>query len=201
MLEWKAVQNLSNNGAMVVGILVFDDVEELDFAGPWEVFGIASGLKNLKVLTVSKDGKSIQCRYGLKVQPDYSFANCPKLDLLIVPGGRGARVKVRYDAESIAFIQRHASQGATASVCTGALILAQAGLLDEKRATTHSSLLNLLREYPKVQVIENIRFIFQGNVATSAGITAGIDLSLELLKRTYDDQLVGEIVKEMEYRR
>ena len=110
-------------------------------------------------------------------------------------------MKVRYDAESIAFIQRHASQGATASVCTGALILAQAGLLDEKRATTHSSLLNLLREYPKVQVIENIRFIFQGNVATSAGITAGIDLSLELLKRTYDDQLVGEIVKEMEYRR
>ena len=189
------------DGTRIVGILVFDDVEELDFARPWEVFGIVSGLKNLKVLAVSKDGKPIQCRYGLKVQPDNSFANCPKLDLLIVPGGRGARVKVRYDAESIAFIQQHASQGATASVCTGALILAQAGLLDGKKATTHASLLNLLREYHKVQVIENTRFIFQGNVATSAGITAGIDLSLELLKRTYDEQLVGEIVKEMEYRR
>ena len=83
------MNNPNEAGAMVVGILLFDDVEELDFAGPWEVFGIASGLKNLKVLTVSKDGKSIQCRYGLKVQPDYSFTSCPRLDLLIVPGGHG----------------------------------------------------------------------------------------------------------------
>ena len=134
------------------------------------------------------------------MQPNYSFANCPKLDLLVVPGGRGAREKVRYDAEAIAFIQKHASQGATASVCTGALILAQAGLLDGKKATTHASGLGLLREYPKVQVVENERFIFQGNVASSAGISAGIDLSLELLKRKYNEQLVREIVKVMEYR-
>lgn len=185
---------------MIVGILLFDDVEELDFAGPWEVFGIASGLKNLKVLTVSKDGTSVQCRYGLKVQPDYSLANCPKLDLLIVPGGRGARVNVRYDKETIAYIQKHASQAATASVCTGAIVLAHAGLLDGKKATAHASALGLLREYPKVHVVENERFIFEGNIATSAGIGAGIDLSLELLKRKYGEELVREIVEEMEYR-
>ena len=194
------MHNPNQDGAMVVGILLFDDVEELDFAGPWEVFGIASGLKNLKVLTVSKDGNSVHCRYGLRVQPDYSFMNCPKLDLLVVPGGRGAREKARYDTETVAYIQKHASQAATASVCTGAIVLAHAGLLDGKRATTHASAMGLLREYPKVHVVENERFIFEGNVATSAGISAGIDLSLELLKRKYDEQLVREIVEEMEYR-
>jgi len=194
------MHNPTEHGAMVVGILLFDDVEELDFAGPWEVFGIASGLKNLKVLTLSKDGKSVRCRYGLRVQPDHSFANCPKLDILVVPGGRGAREKARYDTETIAYIQKHASQAATASVCTGAIVLAHAGLLDGKKATTHASAMNLLRGYSKVHVIENERFIFEGNVATSAGISAGIDLSLELLKRKYDKQLVQEIVEEMEYR-
>jgi transcriptional regulator GlxA family with amidase domain len=185
---------------MLVGILLFDDVEELDFAGPWEVFGIASRMKDIKVMTVSKDGNAVHCRYGLRVQPYHDFANCPRLDLLIVPGGRGAREKARYDAETIAFIKNHASQGATASVCTGALVLAQAGLLDGKRATTHASEMDGLRKYPNVQVVENERFILEGNVATSAGISAGIDLSLELLRRKYDEQLAQEIVKIMEYR-
>jgi transcriptional regulator GlxA family with amidase domain len=197
---WMAMQGSDEDEEMVVGILLFDDVEELDFAGPWEVFGIASQLKNLRLLTVSKDGKPVRCRYGLQVQPEHSFATCPRLDLLIVPGGRGAREKARYHAETISFIQRHASQAAIASVCTGAIVLAQAGLLDGKKATTHGSQLDALRKYPKIQVVENERFIFQGTVATSAGISAGIDLSLELLKRKYDEQLVREIVNEMEYR-
>lgn len=195
------MQNSSEDGKkVVVGILLFDDVEELDFAGPWEVFGIASHLKNLMPLLISKDGNSIRCRYGLTVQPNHSFANCPKLDLLIVPGGRGAREKARFDRETIMFIKNHASQAMTASVCTGALILAEAGLLDGKRATTHAHQFALLRAYPKVQVVEKERFIFDGNVATSAGISAGIDLSLELLRRKYDEQLVREIVDIMEYR-
>lgn len=185
---------------LLVGIMLFDNVEELDFAGPWEVFGIASQMKDLKVVTVSKDDNEVQCRYGLKVQPDHSFRNCPKLDLLIVPGGRGAREKARYDPETITFIKKHSSQAATASVCTGALVLAEARLLEGKRATTHASQFDDLRKYPNVHVVENERFIFEGNVATSAGISAGIDLSLELLKRKYGEQLVKDIVKEMEYR-
>ena len=183
-----------------MGIVLFDDVEELDFAGPWEVFGIASQMTDLRIITVSKDGDNVRCRYGLKVQPDHSFANCPKLDLLIVPGGRGAREKARYDRETITFIKKHASQAMTVSVCTGALVLAEAGLLDGKKATTHASQFNGLRKYPNVHVVENERFIFEGNVATSAGISAGIDLSLELLKRKYGEQLMKDIVKEMEYR-
>ncbi len=161
---------------------------------------MASQLKHLSVATVSKDGKSIQCRYGLKVQPDHSFADCPNLDLLIVPGGRGARLKARYDAGTLAFIKNHASRAMTASVCTGAVVLAQAGLLDGKRATTHKHQLDLLREYHEVTVVRNERFVFEGNVATSAGISAGIDLSLELLRRNYGEQLVREVVDIMEYR-
>ena len=190
----------ANTKHMVVGILLFNEVEELDFAGPWEVFGIASQLKNLTPLTISKDGEPVRCRYGLSVRPDYSFANCPRLDLLIVPGGRGAREKARFDSETIAFVKSHASRAMTASVCTGALVLAEAGLLDGRRATTHAHQLDLLRKYPKVRVVENERFIFEGNVATSAGISAGIDLSLELLRRKYGEQLVREVVDVMEYR-
>ena len=185
---------------MTVGVLLFDDVEELDFAGPWEVFGIASQHENLKVLTVSKDGKSVSCRWGLRVQPDYSFVTCPRLDLLIVPGGRGAREKARYDLQTITFIRKHASQSPIVSVCTGALVLAQAGILDGKRATTHAALMNALREYPKVEVVEGERFVFQGNVATSGGISAGIDISLELLKQKYGEYLVMKVAEEMEYR-
>ncbi len=180
---------------------MFDDVEELDFAGPWEVFGAASRFKqDLQVSAVSKDGKLVRCRYGLKVQPDYSFTNCPQLDLLIVPGGRGAREKARFDKEIIAFIQRHSSLAETASVCTGAVILAEAGILSGKRATTHASGLHLLREYPNVQVVENERFVFDETIATSAGVSAGIDLSLELLRRHFGENLVRDVVKVMEYR-
>ena len=194
------MQYSNEEAGMTVGILLFDEVEELDFAGPWEVFGIATQHKNLKALTVSRDGKLITCRWGLRVQPEHSFVTCPRLDLLIVPGGRGAREKVRYDVETIAFIQKHAARAPIASVCTGALVLAQAGILDGKRATTHAALMDALREYSKVQVVAGERFIFQGNVATSGGISAGIDLSLELLKQKYGEALVQEVVKEMEYR-
>jgi transcriptional regulator GlxA family with amidase domain len=194
------MQHSNEETGMTVGILLFDEVEELDFAGPWEVFGIATQHKNLKVLTVSKDGKLITCRWGLRVQPEHSFATCPKLDLLIVPGGRGAREKARYDAETITFIQKHAARAPIASVCTGALVLAQAGILNGKRATTHAALMDALREYSKVQVVCGERFVLQGSVATSGGISAGIDLSLELLKQKYGEALVQEVVEEMEYR-
>ena len=125
---------------MQVGILVFKDAEELDFVGPLEVFGIASRLvESLTVLIVSKDGQTLKARYGLKVQPDYNFSNCPFLDLLIVPGGKGAREYASHDKEILNFVTTQASNRPIASVCTGALVLAEAGILNGKRATTHQS--------------------------------------------------------------
>jgi len=118
---------------MRVGILLFDDVEELDFVGPLEVFGVASGLvQSLSVLTVSKDGRPIHGRYGLRVQPNCAIADCPPLNLLIVPGGKGARENARYDEETMAFVKAHASKQQIASICTGALVLAEAGILTHK---------------------------------------------------------------------
>lgn len=185
---------------MRIGILLFNEVEELDFVGPFEVLGIASKLKGgLQIVTVSKDGKQIRGRYGLKVQPDCNFINCPKLDLLIIPGGKGAREKVRYDEESIAFVRAHASRAKIASVCTGALVLAEAGILDGKKATTHWSAMARLREYPKVQVVEGVRFVRDGSVATSAGISAGIDLALDIVRELHGEQTAAEVAKEMEY--
>jgi transcriptional regulator GlxA family with amidase domain len=184
-----------------IGILVFDEVEELDFVGPLEVFGVASRLKGgIGIVTLSKNGRQIRGRYGLRIQPDCSFADCPRLDLLIVPGGKGAREQVRHDEESIAFVTAHASRGSIASVCTGALVLAAAGILDGKKATTHWAALDMLRQYPKVHVVEGARFVRDGNVTTSAGISAGIDLALEIVRELHGERTAAEVARDMEYR-
>ena len=186
---------------MRVGILPFDEVEELDFVGPLEVFGITSGLvEGLTVVTVSKDGRFIRGRYGLQVQPDHSFGNCPPLDLLIVPGGKGAREHARYDKDILSFVKAKAKQR-TASVCTGALVLAEAGLLNGRRATTHHSAIDTLRQYSQVRVVEGERFVLEDRVATSAGISAGIDLALELVRAQFGDKVAVEVTQTMEYRR
>ena len=185
---------------MRVGILLFDEVEELDFVGPLEVFGVASRLgESLTILTVSKEGRPIQARYGLKVQPDYSFANCPPLNLLIVPGGKGAREYARYDKEIVAFVKALAANQQVSSICTGALVLAEAGLLAGRRATTHHTAFETLRQYTDVHVVEGARFILEDRIATSAGISAGIDLALELLRIHFGDQVAREVAQIMEY--
>lgn len=185
---------------MRVGILVFDDVEEMDFAGPYEVFGVAASFTaKLEVTTVSKDGKAVRAKHGLRVQPDYSFSNCKPLDLLTVPGGRGARTKVMHDKESLDFIRAQSSKAHIASVCTGALVLAAAGLLDGHRATTHHEYWEALGKYPKVKVATGVRFVREDSVSTSAGITAGIDLSLEIVREKFGQDIVNAVVDEMEY--
>lgn len=187
---------------MRVGILLFDEVEELDFVGPLEVFGVTSRLgESLTVLTVSKEGHTIQGRYGLRVQPNYSFANCPPLNILIVPGGKGAREYARYDKEILSFVKAHAANQQVASVCTGALVLAEAGLLTGRRATTHHSAIETLRQYADVQVVEGVRFILEDRIATSAGISAGIDLALELVRIHFGDVTAMKVAQTMEYER
>jgi len=197
------IGSLKYGGAtpMKIGILLFDDVEELDFVGPLEVFGVLSRLKGgTDTVTISKNGKQIRGRYGLSVSPDFSLTECPNLDLLIVPGGKGASEQVRYDEETLAFVRARAAGTMIASVCTGALVLAQAGILDGKKATTHWAALDALRQYSKVQVVEGVRFVRDGNVATSAGISAGIDLALEIARELHGDQVAADVARHMEYR-
>lgn len=184
---------------MRVGILLFDDVEELDFAGPLEVFGAAGSFTGqIEIVTISRHGSQIQCRYGLQVQPNCSFSDCPPLDLLIVPGGKGAQ-EVKNDSETVSFLRQQSSRAQIVSVCTGALILAEAGILAGHRATTHHSLIESLRRYPNIQVLPDVRYTREERVSTSAGISAGIDLALAIVRDFFGNRIETQVMELMEY--
>ncbi len=186
------------NTLLTIGILVFDDVEELDFVGPLEVFGIAKqqGV-SLKTVLVGKTHVEVRAHYGLVLKPEATFASCPPLDLLIVPGGPGARGHVRHDGHTLDFVKRQ--EGEIASVCTGSLILAAAHVLDGKKATTHRDRLDLLSAYGAVQVQRDTRMVFDGRVATSAGITAGIDLALAIVGRRWGLEMAEKVASVLEW--
>jgi transcriptional regulator GlxA family with amidase domain len=181
-----------------VGILVFDDVEELDFVGPLEVFGMAErlGADCATILIAAHEGE-VRGSYGLRFTPAHTIASCPPVDLLIVPGGFGARTHAREDPVILDFLR--ARKAPVASVCTGALILAAAGLLRGRTATTHYSALELLRSDGAIDVIAGARMTIGERVSTSAGISAGIDLSLALVARMFGDDLAEQVAKRMEW--
>lgn len=178
MASQATAANVSDQEPRVqVGILMFDGVQIIDFAGPYEVFGHAG----FNVVTVSADGKPVTTAMGLRVTPDHSFANAPALDVLLVPGGE---VDV---ASSDVAIQRFvreksASASKVLSVCTGSHILASSGVLDGLTATTfHKALRYLERTYPKIKVVRDVRWTDNGKVLTSAGLSSGIDAALHLV--------------------
>ncbi|HEY7350104.1 MAG TPA: DJ-1/PfpI family protein [Ktedonobacterales bacterium] len=194
---------------MNIGILIFDDVEVLDFCGPFEVFSVAAKLAQaankeppLTVFTLAEraDGQPIRCVGGLLVQPHYSLDNHPPIDLLVVPGGWGTR----REAENLRLIDWIRSQATraqlTTSVCTGAFLLGRARLLEGHRVTTHWGSIERLRaSLPGATVLENIRYIDEGNIVTSAGISAGIDMALHLVARLHGDDLARQTARQMEY--
>jgi transcriptional regulator GlxA family with amidase domain len=165
-------------------IILFDAVQSLDVTGPLEVFAAArehQGTRAYQVRTASLGGGPVRTSSGLAITPDGDLREAAPPALLIVPGGEGAR---RRDPELVAWLKTHAAQAnRVASVCTGAFLLAEAGLLDGRRATTHWSRCEALKtSYPAIDVDPDPIFIKDGNVATSAGITAGIDLALALVE-------------------
>jgi transcriptional regulator GlxA family with amidase domain len=181
-----------------IGILVFDDVEELDFVGPLEVFGMAEklGADCTPLLIAAHEGE-VRGSYGLRFTPAHTIASCPAVDLLIVPGGYGARTHAREDLTILNFLRER--KAPVASVCTGALILAAAGLLVGRTATTHYSAMDMLRSYGAIEVIDGARMTIGERVSTSAGISAGIDLSLALVARMFGDDLAEQVAKRMEW--
>ncbi|MGG2081081.1 DJ-1/PfpI family protein [Lysinibacillus pakistanensis] len=187
-----------------VGIFLFDDVEVLDFAGPFEVFSVTeieNDQQPFVVETVSEKGNLVIATNGLKIQPDYSFDNVPKFDILILPGGLGAREREMYNDNVINWItnQMKTVQLMT-SVCTGALLLAKAGLLNGKMATTHwASLERLKIEFPQVEVQREVKFVDEGNIITSGGISAGINMSFHIVKRLLGSEVAQNTAKIMEY--
>lgn len=182
------------------GILMFDDFEELDALGPWEVFGMAiEGKPSDRLVSVSRDGGTIRARKGLRVMTDHSLADCPPLDVLLVPGGNGTKPLVD-DREVLEWI---AERGATAtwatSVCTGARLMIKSGLAKGKRVTTHWSAIDELVAEGEAEILSGPRYVRDGAVVTAAGVSAGIDMALWIVGQLYGADYARQVQHEMEY--
>ena len=182
-----------------IAILLFEDVEVLDFAGPFEVFSVTSEINEehpFNVYTVAEKMGKIRARNGLSVNPDFTLKDCPNPDIIIIPGGQGTRAEMKNPAV-IAWVTELAEMVEyVLSVCTGALILGKAGLLDGLTATTHHQAIELLGEIaPKATVVEDERFVDNGKVITAGGISAGIDMSLYVVGKLLGEEKAIETAK------
>ena len=186
-----------------VGILLFDAVEELDAVGPWEILAnwtLTYPQDGWTVSFVSKDGQPVRAAKGLVLGAHHSFADVPPMDVLIHPGGQGTRTLMRNE-DHLAWVR---GQGATvplmASVCTGALVYAAAGLLTGRPATTHWESLDLLAAVDRsIDVRPTARFVDDGDVITSAGVSAGIDMALHLVARLVGADRARAVRRDVQY--
>jgi transcriptional regulator GlxA family with amidase domain len=188
---------------MDIGIVVFEDAEELDFAGPWEVLGTWAEDHpddGVRVRLLASGVAPVRCRKGLRVIPDAAFADADALDLVVVPGGHGARRAMTDDA-LLAWLRGLAGRGTlVTSVCTGALVLASAGLLDGRAATTHWTALDELRAAGRdVELRPDDRYVDEGPVITAAGVSAGIDMALHLVARLQSPERAREVRRAIQY--
>jgi len=185
---------------ITTGVLLFDDAEELDFAGPWEVFTMAARKEQGdRVVTIAQGPGPVRCAKGLRVLPDHGFADAPRLDILVVPGGQGTRREIdnpilidwlRKTGERCRF---------TTSVCTGSLLLLGAGIARGKRITTHWAFVEALRQRGGATVVEGVRYVRDGDLVTAAGVSAGIDMSLWLVGQLYDVTHARNVQRMMQY--
>ena len=186
---------------MNIGIYIYNQAEVLDFSGPFEVFSVANRLAKLgwNIWLVAEEESLVEARGVFQVKPHYSIQNVPELDVLIVVGG--VHSDELRKTEVINWIRKTAEKTwITGSVCTGAFLLAEAGLLDGLEVTTHwEDISDLHRNYKNLQVREGIRWIEQGKLFTAAGISAGIDMSLELVSRLASAELAERTATQMEY--
>lgn len=198
---------MSTRPTRTVGILIFDEVEVLDFCGPFEVFSVArsSGetsddARLFAALTIAEENRLIRCRGGLLVQPHHTIDDHPKLDILVVPGGQGTRREL-LNARLLDWIAKQDSEiGLTTSVCTGAFLLAERGILDGQRATTHWASVDWMRQqYPNVTMLDDQRVVDEGHVITSAGVSAGIDMALHVVARLHGAETAAWTARRMEY--
>lgn len=190
------------------GFLLFNDAEELDFVGPWEVFTMANEVaghsggdkKPFETLMIAETNEPVRCRKGMRVLPDATLENCGKLDIILIPGGQGTRAEVKNE-KLLAWIAKTAP-GCTwiTSVCTGALLLTAAGPARGKRVTTHWGFIDQLRARQEAaEVLEKVRYVRDGNVVTAAGVSAGIDMALWLVGQIESPAFARAVQRAMEY--
>lgn len=186
-----------------VGIYLFNNIELLDFAGPYEVFSVTSELNEyqlFKVFTISSDGSAINSVNGLRVVPDFSFANHPPIDILVIPGGVGTRAEITKQEVLEWINQTCRNSQITMSVCSGARILGILGFLDYLESTTHHEVVEHLKELaPNTIIKQDKRFIDNQHIMTSGGISAGIDLSLHIVQKIHGEAIANKTIRYMEY--
>jgi len=187
-----------------VAILVFQDVEVLDFCGPFEVFSVAGKKiqkKYFETFTVAEQKAPVLTANGLSVNPDHDFGDCPKAEILVIPGGWGSRAAMT-NKDILAWVKEDSRKAEIVlSVCTGALILGRAGLLDGLAATTYHTAFDLLKEAaPNTEQRPGERFVDNGKVITSAGVSAGIDAALHVVGRLHGRDTAVRTAEYMEYR-
>ena len=186
-----------------LAILLFDDVEELDFCGPFEVFNLVNevtGEQYFNVFTVAANHRLVKTHNNLQVMPDFSLSAGPEPDILVIPGGIGSRAALR-DEMVMRWLKTLAPRvELLLSVCTGALILAEAGLLDGLQATTHHTCFDELAERaPQASLVRDVKYVDNGPIILSGGISAGIDMSLYVVARLIDHATAVMVAREMEY--
>jgi len=193
-----------------VGILIFDGVDLLDFAGPFEVFHqtrLAPGVQPrrsretapFEVFTVAPTSAPVRANGGVLITPHHSFADTPRIDLLVVPGGLGTR-RLIHDRELIDWLRdRAATAERVASVCTGALLLAQAGLLQDRRATTHWAAADLLESLGSGAIVVRDQRVVEDGIVTSAGVSSGIDMAFHVVEALFGRGVAEDTARYIEY--
>ena len=193
--------------ALRLGILLFNDAEELDFVGPWEVFTMANEVaersgqeKPFDAFMIAEKNEAVHCRKGMRVLPDLTAAASGKLDILLIPGGQGTRTEVKNE-KLLAWIAKTAADCKwITSVCTGALLLTAAGPARGKRVTTHWGFVEQLRaRHEAAEVLDDVRYVRDGNVVTAAGVSAGIDMALWLTGQILTPAFARNVQRAMEY--
>jgi len=188
---------------MNVGILVFNEVEVLDFAGPFEVFSITerNHEKCFNVFLISENDQILKARNGLLIKANYTIKNCPNIDILIIPGGYGAE-KIEIHNETLLkwIVKMYTTCMYLCSVCTGTFLLAKAGVIINHTVTTHwLDIEELQTQYPNLEVKRNKKYIDLGKIITSGGISSGIEMSLHLVSKIINIEIANYTAKRMEY--
>jgi transcriptional regulator GlxA family with amidase domain len=181
-------------------MLLFDDAEELDFVGPWEVLTATAQVTGQgRVVTIAERPGPVRCAKGLRVLPDHGFADAPALDVVLVPGGQGTRREVA-NAVLIEWLRKvGASCRWVTSVCTGTLLLHEAGFARGRRVTTHWAFADPLRQRGDVTVLDGVRFVRDGHLVTSAGVSAGIDMALWLAGQLHSPDVARKVQRYIQY--
>ena len=188
---------------MNIGIYIYDQAEVLDFSGPFEVFSTSSRIcesgEPFNVFLISETGKTVTAREGFSVNPTFGFHDHPQIDLLMVVGGvHTVEIKKSKVLNWVASTAKKAKL--VSSVCTGVFLLAEAGVLSNQNVTTHwEDIPDLRKSYPHLSVHENKRWVDEECIVTSAGISAGIDMSLHLVSKLHSEELAVKTAEQMEF--